>query len=510
MVDTTGITLEEFVIYSSPRYYRLIFDDIKPKTKNGDLVSALNELKRARILTRYSHWDKIILTEPRGVIYKKLISKLLELKILQVPQNNGLFDYRSESGRRAIIELIRFLSAKFDFTNFMNYLHIPLFDSEKSPEWMNLFGEGSSLNIDYESQEGRQKLVEYLQNAGKKHSRQTMFMHDTISQQNRPIQLNLKILKKFLQNHGLKRSEPLFNHFNSAIPSVFEIKDRKFYVNLAELTKIKKILSKYLLDFDTSENTWLNDYFNLLKLPTGNSGLFGFQVADEVQYASKTDAFLNLAVEGPRIFAGQFSSVEGLGELREIMFPINPVESLVISCKDLDLLYYFTIPSEKCVFKIRENLLSIKDFPEKYITSRKGNEFGKLISRSRTLREAQLIQKILREDSEYKKKQLRQELHQLKTSLQEKMENLSHVSASLITICQMICMKFNREFALTKTICIYEHGLINLVDIGGAYQILTSVTIGKIEYGSILRKTMEKIEQSLAEIVDLKQTSKNL
>lgn len=505
MVVPPGLTLEEFVIYSSPRYYRLIFEDIKPKTKNGDLVSALNEMKRARILTAYSHWDKIVLTEPRGTIYRDLIARLLELQILQVPQKNGLLDYRSEAGRRAIVELIRFLAAKFDFTNFMNYLHIPLFDSEKNTEWNNLFGEDSTLNIDYESQEGRQKLVEYLQDASKKHSKQGTMMHRTISHQNQPVQLNLKILKKFFQNFGLKRSEPLFNHFNSAIPPVFQIKERKFYVNLAELTKIKDIFAQYLIDFDTSENTWLDDYFKLLKLPTGNSGLFGFHVADEIQYASQTDAFLNLAIEGPRIFAGQFSSIEGLGELREIMFPINPVESLVISCSDLDLLYYFTIESEKCIFKIRENLLSIKNFPEKYISSRKSKEFGKLVSRSRTLQEALLIQELVRETQDFKKKRIRQQLHQVKDDLHTKMENLSQVSASLITICQMICMKFNREFALTKTICIYEHGLINLVDIGGADQILTSVTMGTVEYGSNLRKTMEKIEQSLSEIVDLSQ-----
>ncbi|MHA1519626.1 MAG: hypothetical protein ACTSRK_05530 [Promethearchaeota archaeon] len=508
MGQNMRITLDEFVIYSSPRYYRLIFEEIKPKTKNGDLVSALNELKRARILSPYSHWDKIILTEQKGTTYAALIQKLLDLRMLQVPQSNGLFDYRSEPGRRAIIELIRFLAAKLNFNNFINYLQIPLFDSEKSPEWKNLFGDASELNIDYTSSEGREKLVEYLNKETKKHYRQTSLMQDTIIHQNTPIQLNLKIVKKFLQNHGLKRPEPLFNHFNAGIPRIFEIRDRKYYVNLAELTKIKVILLEYISDFDTVENLWLTDYFNLLKLPTGNSGLFGFQMADEVQFASKTDAFLNLAIEGPRIFAGQFTSIKDLGELREVMFPINPVESLVISCKDLDLLYYFTIASDKCVFKIRENLLSFKDFPEKYITSRKSHEFGKLISRSRTLKEAQQIQDILRQESDYKKIHAEQQYELIKEKLQEHMSTLSHFSASLITICQMICMKFNTEFALTKAVCIYEHGLINLVDIGGADHILTSVTMGTVEYGNELRKTMEKIEKSLEELVDIPVQSK--
>lgn len=498
-----GITLDEFVIYSSPRYYRLIFEDLKPKTKNGDLVSALNELKRARILSPYSHWDKIILTEPKGVIYQNIIQKSLDMQMLQVPQSNGLFDYRSEPGRRAIVELIRFLAAKLNFNNFVNYLQIPIFDSEKNPEWMDLFGQDSELNIDYESVEGRQVMVDYLNSATKKHHRHTSLMQDTISQQNTPISLNLKIIKKFLKNHGLKRPEPLFNHFNAAHPKIFEIRDRTFFVNLAELTKIKDLLFSHIKNFDTTENTWLTDYFNLLKLPTGKSGLFGFQFADEVQYASQTDAFLNVAIEGPRIFAGQFTSIEGLGDLREIMFPINPTESLVISCKDLDLLYYFTISSDRCVFKIRENLLSFKDFPEKFISSRKPNEFGKLLSRSRTLKEAQQIQEILRMESEYKKKQAKQQFHTLKVNLQDQMKTLSHISASLITICQMICMKFNREFALTKAVCIYEHGLINLVDVGGAETILTSVTMGTVEYGGTLRKTMEKIEKSLEEIVDI-------
>ncbi|TFH28605.1 MAG: hypothetical protein E4G98_05175 [Promethearchaeota archaeon] len=351
-------------------------------------------------------------------------------------------------------------------------------------------------------------MVDYLNTETNKHYRQTSLMQDTIIQQNTPMQCNLKMVKKFLNNYGLKRPEPLFSHFNACIPRIFEVHDRKYLVNLAELTKIKDILFEFISDFDTTENTWLTDYFNLLKLPTGNSGLFGFQVADEVQFASQTDAFLNLAIEGPRIFAGQFSSIKDLGELREIMFPINPVESLVISCQNLDLLYYFTIASDKCIFKIRENLLSFKDFPEKYITSRKSHEFGKLISRSRTLKEAQQIQDILRQESEYKKKQGKQEYHLLKDQLQEHMNTLSHFSASLITICQMICMKFNREFALTKAICIYEHGLINLVDIGGADQILTSLTMGRVEYGSELRKTMEKIEKSLEELVDIPVQSK--
>ncbi|WP_371803681.1 hypothetical protein [Candidatus Lokiarchaeum ossiferum] len=495
------LTVNEFVVYSSPRYYRLIFPDLKPKTKNGDLVSALSELKRWRFLTFDSHWDSLKLT-PKGIEYQQLIQDLLDNNALHVPQSFGIFDYRSEPGRKAIINLIRFLSAKLDFSTYFRYLHVPIFDNDHNQEWMEIFGDNSTQNIDYLSKQGRNQLVEVLNQKARPHKKKSDIIQETLYQQDTPINLNLTLVKKFLKKNNLKRPEPLFNHFNLCEPRIFEIRERKFFVNLAELSKIYKLLEKYLSNFKSEENKWLSDYFKLLKLPTGKSGLFGFKAGQEMNYASQTDAFLNLAIEGPRIFAEQFTVIKELGELRHILFPVNPTESIVISCADLEMLYYFTIESEKCVLKTEINFISLKNYPEKYVSSR-GKEFGKLISRSRSLEEALQIQAIMSEEDPEKRKKQTLKLRPMKENLQSQLENLSYMSASLISICQMITKKFNKEFGLTKCLCIYEKGYINLVDIGGSDRILTSINLGKVEFGHDLKKTISKIEDSLEEIVEV-------
>ena len=59
---------------------------------------------------------------------------------LHVPQTNGLFDYRTEPGRKAICELIRFL-AKLNFTDYFQYLKLPLFEKDVADtNWEELFG----------------------------------------------------------------------------------------------------------------------------------------------------------------------------------------------------------------------------------------------------------------------------------------------------------------------------------------------------------------------------------
>ena len=130
------LSMKEFVTYSSPRYYRLIFPKLKPKTKNGDLLSALAELKRSRFITEVN-WDKIHLTK-KGEIYYKIIQKLLSSQYLNVPQKNKILDYRSETGRSVILQLIRFLSAKLDFNRYFRYLQIPVFKEEEN-EWLEIF-----------------------------------------------------------------------------------------------------------------------------------------------------------------------------------------------------------------------------------------------------------------------------------------------------------------------------------------------------------------------------------
>ena len=125
-IEEETLTMDDFVIFSSPRYFRLVFNELKPDTKNGDLVSALGELKQRHFLTSDSYWEKIKLTK-KGNQYKRIIKRLIDLDALHVPQTNGLFDYRTEPGRKAICELIRFFSAKLNFTDYFQYLKLPLF-----------------------------------------------------------------------------------------------------------------------------------------------------------------------------------------------------------------------------------------------------------------------------------------------------------------------------------------------------------------------------------------------
>ena len=272
---------------------------------------------------------------------------------------------------------------------------------------------------------------------------------------------------------------------------------------LAELTRLTDIFQTFITDFQTDENRWLSDYFQLLQLPSGKTQLFGFMTSPEVEYASKTDPFLKIAVEGPRIFAGQFSSIEGLGDLTTIIFPINPTESLVIVCGNLDLLYYFTIESKFCTFSITSNLISISGFPEKFLSNRGefGKEFGKLLFRSRTLEEALTFQDLCNAPDSTTRKNCADTLRTTKSALEEQVEYLSYMSASLISICQMITQKYNAGYRLTKCLCFYRGGYLNLVDLGGKDRILTSTTLGNITFGPMIRKTMKKIEQSLLEII---------
>ncbi|MHA1719731.1 MAG: hypothetical protein ACTSWX_02935 [Promethearchaeota archaeon] len=495
------LSMKEFVTYSSPRYYRLIFPKLKPKTKNGDLLSALAELKRSRFITEVN-WDKIHLTK-KGEIYYKIIQKLLSSQYLNVPQKNKILDYRSETGRSVILQLIRFLSAKLDFNRYFRYLQIPVFKEEEN-EWLEIFDKKKSNDIQYLTAEGREKIISFLKKKNKKNRRTTEIIQKNIASHNLPIRLNLSLIKKFVKNQGLNRVEPLFYHFNLNEPHIFSIENKNFLVNLPELNKIKNILEEFIEDFPTNENTWLNDYFKLLQLPTS---IFGLKVTDELSYTSKTDAFLNLAVEGPRIFAGRFSAIKDLGNLKLVIFPINPKESIVISSEELEMFYYFTIPTKDLSYASYSKLISLEDFPENYLTSTKPNQFGHLISRSRTLKEALKSQEICETTDLKQQKYCVDDLRYYKTKLDEEISAMSYFSASLITICQMITMKFNKEFKLTKTTCIYENGIVSLVDLGDADTILTSIQICEVNYGSNLRKVIKKIKNSMDEIISMKNES---
>jgi hypothetical protein len=501
-LESDQLTVEEFVIYSSPRYYRLIFPQYKPATKNGDLMSALGEMKKWNILTPDSDWDKIKLTK-KGTHYKKLIKKLLDVEALHVPQTNGIFDYRSEPGRKAIIELLQFLLAKLDFNEYFRYLSLPIFESEKDESWMELFGQDSEQDPEFDTEEGKINLDNFLKKR-KKTIKATNSIQKKFFKQSSPFKLNLSLIKKFLKKTGLNRPEPLFNHFNAAEPPLFSTHDRNFNVNFAELTKIKKLFEENVEDFSKDDNSWLADYFNLLKLPTK---WFGFKFS-EFTFASKTaDTFLNLAIEGPKIFASQFSSIENLGELKLIHFPINSSESFVIYNADIDIFYFFTVPTIQCNYKILSCEDQFLDFPDVYRTSKK--RFGKLLSRSYTLTEKIKERNLAAEEDKEKKKMIEEELKIFKSDLKIQITSLSQFSASFFTICSVICQKFNPNFNLNKSTCLYEKGLIKFIYIDSD-TILTSFSPGNIEYGSELNKVIKKIDESMKEILDIAQNDEKI
>ena len=88
-----------------------------------------------------------------------------------------------------------------------------------------------------------------------------------------------------------------------------------------------------------------------------------------MNFSTEQDAFLKLAVEGPIVFAGQFSAINKLGALRMIVIPINQKDGLIIFTPKEDMIYYFTVELEQCDFSFASRLIMEPDFPEIFITS---------------------------------------------------------------------------------------------------------------------------------------------
>lgn len=499
--NESDLTTNEFTYYLSPRYFRLIFPQYKPATKNGDLVSALNELRAVQILTDDSHWDRIKLTK-KGSQYKKLIQRLIEINALYYQDGNGILDYRSDQGRKAILELIRFLSAKLDFSEYFRYLNLPLFESEQTQDWMSIFGNKSDDSadedkIDISSEETKNHLMDFIYKKKNKFQGKSNAIDKKIVNQTKPIKLSIALVSKILKKVGLNRPEPLYSHFDTnPEPRLFFIYDRNFYVNLSELNKIKTILAENLSDFGNDDNKWLNDYFEMLKLPS----TFGFQKS-EISFTSKDkeiNTFLNLAIEGPKIFATQFSSLSGMGELILIIFSINESESLVIYNSPSDILYYFTISTNHCSYSITTDFISFPDFPAIYRTSRK--RFGKLLDRSYTPFESNFNVKFESVEDREDKKTLDDEFRLKKEAVKEQLNSLSYFSASLFTICQAIVQKFSSKLDLNQVLCIYHNGIITFTYIDSD-TILTYINKGSVDLGSELKTLIKRIEDGMQDIL---------
>lgn len=496
------LTIEEVVIFTSPRYHRLIMEDLKPETKNGDLVSALGELRQWGVCTSDTVWEKVKLTK-KGQTFKKLIKKLLDLDALHVPQSEGLFDYRTEPGRKAIIELIRFFSAKLNFQEYIQYLQVPLFDKKTgtSAEEGNALKEllktitqlspgtqNEEVKIDYSNEEHRNALQNFLKR--QRGSPRTKLMDQKLPRKIRTINFNLSILRKYLKNLGINRVEPLFAHFNTATPALFRIHERQFTIQFDILEQLYKLLEEHLHNFREDENRWLKEYLTLLEVPTK---MFGLRVSDVHFTTKEIDAFLNLALVGPKILAGQFAMIPELGTLNLILFPITLQESIVISCSELDMLYYFTIPTDQCRISAQLTLQPAPAMVPMFQASRKRFQFGKVVLRSPTATE--LVSRNARTMNPG-----------VPTSpFSTKIDDIAtyaQISAMLFTLCELIAQKITPNIQIPRLFAVYENGLLMLSDVQEEHIVMTEYFAGKVQFGPELERLWEKISESLDTILD--------
>jgi hypothetical protein len=494
--EFSDLSIEEFVQFSSPRYFRLVFSEYKPQTKNGDLVNAMFELIKANILTTDSTWEKIKLTK-KGSNYKKFVKSLMDLGALYRDQSDGLFDYHSEPGRKIIIQLIQFLSSKLNFTQYFKLLSLPLPENEEKNSGST--GTTKALQeIDDDSEDVQKELLELLK-VNRINQRRSLSITRTLAHDATPIRMNIGLIKRYFKNWGFSRPEPLLAHFETCKPSIFSVQGSNFYVNFLDLSRIKIILEENLSDFhNENENKWLSDYFEMLKLPTQ---IFGFQKSD-FAFATKelkkeADTFLNLAIEGPKFFATQYSTLD-IGELQLILFPINDIESLIIYCTSNDMLYYFTIPSEKFSFNCSLLPNSFPNFPETFRTSRK--RFGKLLESSLSPKEVKMMQQLKDTSDREARRGLDEEYKTFQQELNVQLTTFSHLSAAFFSICQSIADKITPYIRLNKTICFFKSGIINHYYID-TDTILTTIQKGTIEFGSDIKGILKKIDASIQEIL---------
>ncbi len=512
MGASNRLSIEEFVNFTSPRYYRFVVNELRPTVKNGDLLAALNEMKSWGFFAPETTWEKINLTE-KGKIYTKMIKKLLGLEALHVPQSNGLFDYRTEPGRRVIFELMRFLMARFNLQEYFQYLNLPVLDPDvPDQDVKTLMQSELGADFDYRTEEGRNSLLNFLKKRSTRKVRRTT---DTINkkflQSAAAVTFDLRMVRRFLQEKGLKRPEPIFAHFNSVEPKIFEVHERQLSIYMPELRKIAETLEEYVETFSAEDHSWLADYFSLVNLPTE---FFGFSLPGEFSFASeKADTFLNLAWEGPKFFADQLSNYKDLGNLELILFPISEQRSIVISCTGL-ILFYLALPGDQCAYSIKSSLVTPTHH---FLISQKRSQFGdvlqysalpKLISRKEpsdiSVNQAEIVKErgFLRRgksppDGKEKDKELeKQEMVEV--------QRWGYSIASFFSICQVIAEKLTPEFLIPQATCIFEHGVLYVTSFVESSNLLATMNLGSIEVGPEISKTLGKIRTSFGHIFDLK------
>ncbi len=512
MAPSNLLSIEEFVNFTSPRYYRFVVNELRPTIKNGDLLAALNEMKSWGFFTPETTWEKINLTD-KGKIYTKMIKKLLSLDALHVPQSNGLFDYRTEPGRRVIFELVRFLMARFNLQEYFQYLNLPVLDPDvPDQDVKTLMQSELGADFDYHTEEGRNALLNFLKKRSTRKVRRTT---DTINkkflQSAAPVAFDLRMVRRFLQEKGLKRPEPIFAHFNSVEPKIFEVHERQLSIFMLELRKIAETLEEYVETFAAEDHSWLADYFSLVNLPTE---FFGFSLPGEFSFASeKADTFLSIAWEGPKFFASQLSSYNDLGYLELILFPISGQRSIVISCTGL-ILFYLALPGDQCSFSIKSSLMSPTHH---FLLSQKPSQFGnilqydslpKLFARPETsdlvVTQAEIVKErgFLRRGKtplEGKEKDKEQE-----KQIEVEIQRWGYSIASFFSICQVIAEKLTPDFAIPRATCIFEHGVLSVTSFPESSNLLATMNLGSVDVGPEISKALDKIRTSVGHIFDLK------
>ncbi len=517
MAPSNLLSIEEFVNFTSPRYYRFVVNELRPTIKNGDLLAALNEMKSWGFFTPETTWEKINLTD-KGKIYTKMIKKLLSLEALHVPQSNGLFDYRTEPGRRVIFELVRFLMARFNLQEYFQYLNLPVLDPDvPDQDVKTLMQSELGADFDYHTEEGRNALLNFLKKRSTRKVRRTT---DTINkkflQSVAPVAFDLRMVRRFLQEKGLKRPEPIFAHFNSVEPKIFEVHERQLSIYMLELRKIADTLEEYVETFTAEDHSWLSDYFSLVNLPTE---FFGFSLPGEFSFASeKADTFLSLAWEGPKFFASQLSAYDDLGYLELILFPISEQRSIVISCTGL-ILFYLALPGDQCAFSIKSSLVSPAHH---FIISQKPSQFGnilqydtlpKLFVRKETSEVVVSQAEMVKEQGFHRRGKSPSEGKEKDKDLEKQVEveiqRWGYSIASFFSICQVIAEKLTPEYAIPRATCIFEHGLLSVTNFPESFNLLATMNLGSIEVGPEISKALDKIRTSVGHIFDLKGEEKD-
>ena len=507
------LSIDEFADFTSPRYFRFVVSDLRPTVKNGDLLAALNELKTEGFFTPETTWEKLVLTD-KGKNYTKMVKNLLNLGALNVPQANGLFDYRTEIGRRVICELVRFLAERFDLQDFFQYLNLPVFEPEAGSQEVGLEAE-LGPDFDYRTEEGQATLMNILhKRTSRKVKKVTDIIRKLLHQSRGPMLFDLRFVRKFLQEKGLKRVEPIFNHFNSVEPKIFEVHERQLSIYLPELMKITEALEDYVDIFMRRDNRWLTEYFSLVNLPTE---FFGFSLPGDYPYTSgkdSEDTFLNIAWEGPKLFASQLSTHNNLGDLQIIIFPINASQSVVISCTGI-LLYYFALPTEQCNLQLTTCLNAP---PHHFLISQKQSQFGKLLSHNASSLAAPLEEgdqdqgneaenvddpKLWGRGKKDKDKGKLKDKDKAKAA-EDEVQRLASSIAAFFSICQLIAQKLTPDYSVPVAFCVFENGSVSVSDFVESNSLLATISTGSVDIGTEIAKILEKIQSSVGSLIGLK------